>query len=103
MVTGPINPGGCSCRGGIAFIARWIYLLLIFPALMGFTSGSATTVAIKKGKARSPLVGVLFGVLAGLSTYGAYHGGEYFLLASPLPKRLKLSWVKTWSRQRLML
>lgn len=81
--------GGAVVGGGIAFIARWIYLLLIFPALMGFTSGSATTVAIKKGKVRSPLVGLLFGVLAGLSTYGAYHGGEYFFTRQSFAKEIE--------------
>lgn len=81
--------GGAVVGGAIAFIARWIYLLLIFPALMGFTSGSATTVAIKKGKVRSPLVGLLFGVLAGLMTYGAYHGGEYLLIRQSFAKEIE--------------
>ncbi|UJB68404.1 hypothetical protein HRE53_17900 [Acaryochloris sp. 'Moss Beach'] len=81
--------GGAVVGGGIALIARWIYLLLIFPALMGFTSGSATTVAIKKGKVRSPLVGLFFGVLTGLITYGAYHGGEYFLTRQSFAKEIE--------------
>ena len=81
--------GGAVVGGAIAFIARWIYLLLIFPALMGFTSGSATTIAIKKGKVRSPLVSLFFGVLTGLITYGSYHGGEYFLTRQSFAKEIE--------------
>lgn len=81
--------GGAVVGGVIAFVARWIYLLLIFPALMGFTSGGCTVIAIKGGKVRNPLVGLLFGAMTGLITYGAFHGGEYFFTQQSFAKQIE--------------
>ncbi|WP_299487162.1 hypothetical protein [Acaryochloris sp. IP29b_bin.137] len=81
--------GGVVVGGAIAFIARWLYLLLIFPALMGFTSGGSTAIAIKRGKVRNPWVGLLFGLLTGLITYGSYQGGEYFFTQQSFAKQIE--------------
>lgn len=77
--------GGVVVGGITALIARWVYLLLIFPGLMGLTSGGCTAmleerpaaIAVQRGKIRNPWVGFLFAALTGAITYGSFHGGEY--------------------------
>lgn len=58
-------------------ISRIIYLILIFPAFMGIAGGLILHKAIKQFKLNIPLIGIVFGVLMGLSIYGTFHYAEY--------------------------
>jgi hypothetical protein len=61
----------------VSFFHQWFYLVLVFPAAMGAGVGAAGISAIRSGKLRSPLLGGLVGIAAGIlvmltSLYGDY-------------------------------
>lgn len=68
---------GVAIGGLTSFIARLIYLIVLFPIGMGFAGGVATGAAVQRGKVRNPLVGGAFGALTGLIIYGALNYGNY--------------------------
>ncbi len=67
--------------GGLAFFISYqfnLFLICIFPLIMGFLGGAFMIAAVKVGKVRSPLLAALFGLLAGIAIVGVFRGGEYY-------------------------
>lgn len=65
--------------GGITFVvSRLIYLVILFPALMGGAGAKVSEIAIKRGKVRNPFIASIFAALTGIVLYGTFHGAEYF-------------------------
>src|SRR5258706_7141484 len=54
-------------------------LNIVFALIEGMLAGGAVVLAMRVGKVRSKFVAVIFGILAGLITYGTYWYGDYYL------------------------
>jgi hypothetical protein len=67
--------------GGLAFFISFqfnLFLICIFPLIMGFLGGAFMIAAVKVGKVRSPLIAAIFGLLAGIAIVGVFRGAEYY-------------------------
>lgn len=69
--------GGAAVGILVSFVERLIYLIILFPILMGLAGGFILANAIRLGKVRNPLVGAVFGVVIGILIYGSYHFAGY--------------------------
>lgn len=69
--------GGLLLGSLIHFIAKWLYLVFIFPLGAGIVGGYMITFATKLGKIRFPLLALILGLLTGFLTYGTYIYGDY--------------------------
>jgi hypothetical protein len=71
---------GAPLLGGIvAFVAQYIYLILLFPFVAGAAGGFMVAQGVRWGKVRDATVAAIFGLLLGLFVYGSYRYIEYFL------------------------
>jgi hypothetical protein len=70
--------GGAAIGGITHLIARFIYLIILFPLAMGFAGGTVTAIAVRQGKVRNPSIAALFGALTGLVLYGSMHVSDYW-------------------------
>lgn len=55
------------------FVSRWIYLILIFPVLIGLGVGAAGYLAIRVGKVRNVTLGSMSGLLGGFFAMVSMH------------------------------
>jgi hypothetical protein len=60
------------------FVSREIYLVVLFPILLGLAGGALTAAAVQAGKIRSPVIAGVFGVLTVLILYGVYRFADYY-------------------------
>ena len=81
--------GGATIGGLTFLISQLIYLIIIFPVIMGILGGGLNALAIDKGKVRNPLVATGFGLLMGLSIYGSMNLGNYWLFKDGINKEAK--------------
>jgi len=70
--------GGAAIGVAVHFAGKLVYLIIVFPLLMGIAAGFLLAQAIKLGKVRNPTIAVLFAVLAAVMVYGSYWAAEYF-------------------------
>ncbi len=81
---------GGTTIGGLTFlVSQLIYLIIMFPVIMGILGGGLNALAIDKGKVRNPLVAAGFGLLMGLSIYGSMNLGNYWLFKNVINKEAK--------------
>jgi hypothetical protein len=72
-----------AIAGGVAiglityFVSTLIYLIVLFPIIMGLLAGSIISGAVILGKVRNPMIAMLFGVLIAVVLYGTYRYAEY--------------------------
>jgi hypothetical protein len=71
--------GGIVIGAVVAFVDQYIYLIFVFPLLMGVIAGGLIAWIVRVGKVRSPFVAILFGILIAAVVYGVYHYGTYYL------------------------
>lgn len=69
--------GGAAIGGATYLLGKLIYLVCLFPILMGVVGGGILAVASRLGKVRNPWVVTLFGLLMGVSIYGSYFFFSY--------------------------
>ena len=74
--------GNIVAGGLIHLLGRLIYVILVFPLLMGATAGGLAFAASYGGKIRNPLLTVAAGLLGGLCIYGTTHGADYVVFRS---------------------
>lgn len=60
------------------FVSREIYLVVVFPILLGLAGGALTAAAAQTGKVRAPVIAGVFGVLTVLILYGVYRYADYY-------------------------
>ena len=70
--------GGLAIGGLTHLISLLVYLIVVFPLVMGFTGGKVMVAAIRQGKVRNPAIATIFGVITGLVLYGSLHGAGYW-------------------------
>jgi hypothetical protein len=64
----------------LSFVERWMWLILIFPLIIGALVGVVGILAIKFGKVRSPALGGVAGLLAGCVAMLSMHYFDYLAL-----------------------
>ena len=70
--------GNALVGGLLHLLSKVIYVVLVFPLLMGATAGGLAFAATYGGKIRNPLLTILSGLLGGLCIYGTTHGLDYW-------------------------
>jgi hypothetical protein len=64
--------------GGIlSFVARFFYLIILFPVVLGGAIGFASSIGVKRGKVRNPLIAAGIAAIAALVGYGSLNYGQY--------------------------
>lgn len=65
---------------GVIFfgISQVIYLILLFPILMGLAAGFIVAATVDLGKIRNPLIAMFFAILLAGVTYGTLRYAEYY-------------------------
>jgi hypothetical protein len=75
---------GMLVAGGLAFaVSKFIYLIVLFPFVMGLIGGGALAWAVTSGKVRSPIIAAIFGLLVGAGTIGTYRVLDYYFTFLP--------------------
>ncbi len=77
MITAAVV-GGLGAGVITYFVSRELYLILLFPILLGLLCGWIAALAVQIGRVRAPLVAGLFGVLMALILYGTYRYADYY-------------------------
>ncbi len=81
---------GAIAIGTLAFgVSRTVYLVVLFPLLMGLAGGCLNLWAIGRGKIRNPGIATMSGLLTGLVIYGVFLYGGYLLYRSE-----KIGWAE---------
>lgn len=71
---------GSAVIGGIVFAAsHLIYLIILFPLLMGAVGGGLLALVVRGTKVRSPIIAALFGLIMGVGIVGVYRFAEYYI------------------------
>ncbi len=77
MITAAVV-GGLGAGVITYFVSRELYLILLFPILLGLLCGWIAALAVQIGRVRAPLVAGMFGVLMALILYGTYRYADYY-------------------------
>ncbi len=69
---------GAVVLGGVAhFIGRFIYIMILFPLVMGFGAILAVSFGITTGKCRNFIAGIIVALITGAVSYGSMHFFDY--------------------------
>lgn len=69
--------GGAVIGAAVGLLSRWIYLVLVFPVLIGIGAGILIAAAVKDGKVRNPILAALCAVVMAVTLYGTLHYARY--------------------------
>jgi len=71
---------GSLVIGGLVFaVSHLIYLIVLFPLVMGAVGGGLLALVVRSSKIRSPIIAGLFGLLLGIGILGVYRFAEYYI------------------------
>jgi hypothetical protein len=71
---------GSVVIGGLVFaVSHFIYLIVLFPFLMGALGGGILIWVVSSSKIRSPIIAGLFGLLMGVGIIGVNRFAEYYI------------------------
>jgi hypothetical protein len=70
--------GGLGAGVVTYFVSRELYLIFLFPILLGLLCGWIAAQAVQLGRVRAPLIAAGFGVLMALILYGTYRYADYY-------------------------
>jgi hypothetical protein len=70
--------GGGAIGGITQLISLFVYLVILFPIMMGFAGGVVMIGAVRQGKVRNPAIATLFGALTGIILYGSMNATGYW-------------------------
>jgi uncharacterized membrane protein YeaQ/YmgE (transglycosylase-associated protein family) len=70
--------GGAIFGALVSLIANLVYLIILFPLVMGAIAGVLVSSTVRSGKIRNPGVAIVGAVLAGFVIYGAMWATDYF-------------------------
>ena len=74
---------GGLLAGALVFgVSRFIYLIILFPIVMGAAAGYLIAKAVRAGKVRHAGMAALAAVVTGFIIYGAFWAGEYLAFRS---------------------
>ena len=69
--------GGAVIGALGSLLANLIYLILLFPLLMGLIGGALIAAAVRAGKIRNPVVALAGGLVIGVVIYGSMWTADY--------------------------
>lgn len=81
--------GGLAIGGATFAVSRLIYLIVLFPILMGTGGGFLQAYAVNRGKVRNPAIAGAFAILTGLVIYGTLNVGYYLAFRQDVSTELK--------------
>ncbi len=71
---------GSLIIGGLVFaVSHLIYLIVLFPFIMGALGGGLLSLVVKSSKVRSPIIAGLFGIIMGIGIIGTVHFLDYYI------------------------
>jgi hypothetical protein len=71
---------GSLVIGGLVFaVSHLIYLIVLFPIIMGALGGGLLSLVVKSAKVRSPIIAGLLGLVLGVGIIGVYRFAEYYI------------------------
>lgn len=71
---------GSLLVGGLVFaVSHLIYLIVLFPLLMGLIGGGILAWVVRRSKVRSPILAALFGLIMGVGIIGTVHFLAYYI------------------------
>jgi hypothetical protein len=71
---------GSLVIGGLVFaVSHVIYLIVLFPFVMGALGGGLLSLVVKSSKVRSPFIAGLFGLILGVGIIGVNRFAEYYI------------------------
>lgn len=71
---------GSLVIGGLVFaVSHVIYLIVLFPFVMGALGGGLLSLVVKSSKVRSPFIAGLVGLILGVGIIGVYRFAEYYI------------------------
>jgi hypothetical protein len=77
MITAAVV-GGLGAGVITYFVSRELYLVIVFPILLGLLCGWIAALVVQIGRVRAPLVAAAFGLLMALILYGTYRYADYY-------------------------
>jgi hypothetical protein len=77
MITAAVV-GGLGAGVITYFVSRELYLVVVFPILLGLLCGWIAALVVQIGRVRAPLAAGAFGVLMALILYGTYRYADYY-------------------------
>jgi hypothetical protein len=81
--------GGAVVGGAVlGFIAQFVYLILLFPAVLGGAVGFAASIGVKSGKVRNPAIAGAVALLAGVVSYGSMNYVQYLTFRQSFAKEM---------------
>jgi hypothetical protein len=79
---------GIVTGGIIGFISQFLYLIILFPILMGGVAGTAISLTVKSSKVRNPVLAAGFGSLTGLILYTSMNYLQYMTFKQEVRKEI---------------
>jgi len=69
--------GGIAIGGLAHLVGRLIYLIVLFPLVMGFLGSMVVGIAIHSGKCRNIALATFIGIIGGVNIYASMHYFDY--------------------------
>jgi hypothetical protein len=85
--------GGAVIGALVSLLANLIYLILVFPIVMGAAGGALVASAVRSGKIRNATVALLGGLLVGVVIYASMWAVDYLQARSSLASGSNFSFV----------
>ncbi|HYF61548.1 MAG TPA: hypothetical protein VD886_01965 [Herpetosiphonaceae bacterium] len=76
--------GGVALGIGAGYISRYVWVILLFPLIVGGVAGGMLAFMIKRLHLRNPGVALFAGLLMGTLCFGAFHSIEYMEFRSEM-------------------
>jgi hypothetical protein len=79
----------------VSLFSNLVYLIILFPALMGAIAGGFVAAAVRGGKIRNPAVAIVGAIVAGLVIYGSMWAVDYLQFRNTVKTELVKDSPKT--------
>lgn len=89
LLFGALLPVGIVIGGIASFVSRFIYLIIVFPALMGVTAGIFINGIVAKEKIRSTFVLIAAGIFSAILIFGSMHFFDYLQFRNSAAKEIQ--------------
>ncbi|HET9911443.1 MAG TPA: hypothetical protein VFQ13_06095 [Anaerolineales bacterium] len=89
LLFGVVLPVGIMIGGLASFISRFIYLIIVFPALMGVAAGFFINSIVVKEKIRSTFVLVATAIFSAILIFGSMHFFDYLQFRNSAAKEIQ--------------